>query len=391
MGIGYNAKGCCGSPAYFYNGLVDEVSLYHRALTASEIQAIYAAGSGGKCPPSAPFIVTQPTNQAVALGSAATLAVAAGGTAPLSYQWSFNGTNITGATNTTFAFVNVQLTNAGTYSVMVTNIYGSAISSNAVLTVLTQPPSITTQPTNLTVTLTSNATFSVIASGSPVLSYQWYFNGTNIIGATNTSLTLTNVRLNQAGDYTVCVTNNYGFILSSNAILVVNPLLYFIWNQIPSPRFVNTPFAVVIQAQNLTNGIVTNFTDKVVLLSTNGIPVCPSVSGNFIQGVWTGAVAVAQTATNLVLQATDNLGESGLANPISILNLPALTTMPASSTLYIFWPASPSGFVLETTTGLSPANWVPVTTPPFPIGNQNLLPIQMSGTNAFYRLRFTGQ
>jgi hypothetical protein len=59
MGIGYNAKGCCGSPAYFYNGRVDEVSLYHRALTASEIQAIYAAGSGGKCPPLPPHSLSR--------------------------------------------------------------------------------------------------------------------------------------------------------------------------------------------------------------------------------------------------------------------------------------------------------------------------------------------
>jgi hypothetical protein len=46
-------------------------------------------------------------------------------------------------------------------------------------------------------------------------------------------------------------------------------------------------------------------------------------------------------------------------------------------------------FVLETTAGLSPANRVPVTIPPFPIGNQYLLPIKMSGTNAFYHLRFS--
>jgi hypothetical protein len=374
-----------------YGGLMDELSLYNRALTAAEIQAIYAAGSGGKCPPSAPFIVTQPTNQAVALGSTATFTVVAGGTAPLSYRWRFNGTNIAGATNTTLAFVNVQPTNAGTYSVMVTNAYDSVTSSNAVLTVLTQPPSIITQPTNLTMTLTSNATFNVVAAGSPQLIYQWNFNGTNILAATNTSLTLTNVRLSQSGNYSVLVTNAYGSILSSNAALVVNPLLYFIWNQVPSPRFANTPFAVVIQAQNLTNGIVTNFTGTVVLLSTNGVPVSPAVSGNFIQGVWTGAVTVAQTATNLVLQATDNPGDSGLANPINVVSLPTLSPLSSGGTLLILWPVSPSGFVLETTAGLAPANWVPVTAPPFQIGDQYLLSIQMSGTNAFYRLRFNGQ
>jgi trimeric autotransporter adhesin len=249
-------------------------------------------------------------------------------------------------------------------------------------------PFIIAQPAGSTNRLNTTTTFSVIASGSPVLRYQWKFNGTNVDGATNSWLTFTNLHLSQSGNYAVLVTNVYGSILSSNATLVINPLLYFVWSQIPSPRFANAPFAVVIQAQNLTNGIATNFTDSVVLRSTNGVAVSPAVSGNFIQGVWTGAVTVAQTVTNLVLQASDSFGESGLANPINILSLPALTTVPSGSTLYIFWPVNPPGFVLETTARLSPADWVPVTTPPFPIGNQNLLPIQMSGTNAFYRLRF---
>ena len=66
------------------------------------------------------------------------------------------------------------------------------------------------------------ANFSVTASGALPLSYSWNFNGTNIAGATNTSLTLTNVQLNQAGNYAVLVTNVYGSVLSSNAILTVN-------------------------------------------------------------------------------------------------------------------------------------------------------------------------
>jgi hypothetical protein len=343
-----------------------------------------------------PTFTLQPSSRTNLAGTTATFTNLASGTVPLNYQWQKNdvnlndGGNVSGSATNILTLANVQDADAASYTVVVTNFVGSITSSPAAL-VLLDPPTILSQPTNLTVTLTSNATFSVIASGSPILSYQWNFNGTNISGATNLSLTLTNVLLNQGGGYTVLVTNSYGSISSSNATLVVNPLLYFVWNQIPSPRFANAPFTVVIQAQNLTNGIVTNFTETVVLLSTNGVPINPSVSGNFIQGVWTGTVTIAQTATNLVLQATDNLGDSGLANQINVISLPALTTVPSGNTLLIFWPVNPSGFVLETTTGLSPANWVPVTIQPFPIGNQNLLPVQMSGTNTFYRLRFNGQ
>jgi hypothetical protein len=73
------------------------------------------------------------------------------------------------------------------------------------------------------VTVGGAATFSVTTRALLPLSYQWRFNGTNISEATNTSLTLTNVQLNQAGNYAVLVTNLYGSMLSSNALLMVNP------------------------------------------------------------------------------------------------------------------------------------------------------------------------
>jgi len=365
------------------------VSVYKRALTSNEIAAIYNAGSAGKCPVP-PVIVTQPTNKTVLVGATATFSVSASGTQPLAYQWNFNGTNILGATNILLVLTNVQPVQAGTYIVQVSNVAGLTNSFNAILTVNTSP-SITTQPTNMVVIRGSNATFNVIAAGSTPLIYQWNFNGTNVAAATNSSLTLTNVQLNQAGNYAVSVTNLFGSILSSNATLTVNPLFHFVWNHIPSPRFANAPFAVVVQAQNTTNGLATNFTDTVVLLSTNGVPVNPAVSANFIQGVWTGAVMVAQTGTNLVLQATDSFGESGLANAINVVNLPPLAAVPSGGTLFVSWPTSPSGFILETTPTLSPASWAQVSGSPFQIGNQFVQSITLSGTNGFYRLRFTGQ
>src|SRR5262249_29426178 len=82
----------------------------------------------------------QPTNQTVYVGQSASFAVAAGGTPPLSYQWSFNGTNIPGATGESVTLSNCQFTNAGLYAVLVTNAYGSGLSTNAILTVLAAPP-----------------------------------------------------------------------------------------------------------------------------------------------------------------------------------------------------------------------------------------------------------
>ena len=123
-----------------FAGIIDEASIYNRALTTSEIAAIYLAGGGGKCPPNPPAIMSQPTNQTVALGSTATFNVSASGTPPLSYQWSLDGTNLLKATNATLTLPNVQLSQAGDYAVTVANAYGSAVSSNSVLTVLATVP-----------------------------------------------------------------------------------------------------------------------------------------------------------------------------------------------------------------------------------------------------------
>jgi hypothetical protein len=86
-----------------------------------------------------PTITVQPTNQTVALGTTVTLAVTATGTAPLSYQWQ-DGTNlVNGATNNILTIANAQLTNSGTYTVIVDNPGGSVTSSNAVLSVVLPP------------------------------------------------------------------------------------------------------------------------------------------------------------------------------------------------------------------------------------------------------------
>ena len=127
-----------------FSGGMDEVSLYSRALSINEIQGIYNAGTAGKCvisnaPPVAPIILSQPTNIMTYVGSNVTLSVTAGGDAPLLYQWRLNGDDLPGKTSRVLALPNVQLSNAGPYSVIVSNIIGWIVSSNAVLTVKPLP------------------------------------------------------------------------------------------------------------------------------------------------------------------------------------------------------------------------------------------------------------
>ena len=160
-------------------------------------------------------ITTQPASQTVIGGGNATFSVTAGGTPPLGYQWYFNGSAIDGATDASYTITGVAATNAGNYTVVITNSCGNATSSVAALTVVF-PPSIAAQPAGQMVVNGSNATFSVTAEGTPPLSYQWYFNGSAINGATDANYTITGVTTNNEGNYTVVITNACGSVTSSN-------------------------------------------------------------------------------------------------------------------------------------------------------------------------------
>ena len=180
-----------------------------------------------------PAIVTQPQSQGIATGNSVTFSVTATGAIPLSYQWLFNGTNISGATNNPFTLASAQFTNAGNYSVTITNLAGSTISSNAVLTVTNAPPSIAIQPQNQNVLAGQTATFSVTAGGTLPLNYQWLLGGTNLAGATTNPFVLANVQQTNAGNYSVVITNLAGSVTSSVAtlaILFTNPVVFAQWN-----------------------------------------------------------------------------------------------------------------------------------------------------------------
>jgi endonuclease/exonuclease/phosphatase family metal-dependent hydrolase len=169
---------------------------------------------------SAPLLTAQPQNQSVNAGATVGFSVTASGTGPLAYQWRLNGTNLSGATASSCALTNVQSKDEGSYSVIVTNVAGSAASSNATLAVYA-PPAITAQPQSQMVSSGQDALFTVTASGTAPLSYQWRFNTTNLAGATTSSYTRTNAQPGDAGSYSVVITNGAGSITSTDAVLTV--------------------------------------------------------------------------------------------------------------------------------------------------------------------------
>ena len=167
-----------------------------------------------------PAITTQPKSQTVNEGSNVTFSVVATGTAPLSYQWKKNGSNISGATSSSYTISSAKTSDAGSYTVTVSNDAGKVTSSTATLTV-TAKPTITTQPKSQTVNEGDSVTFSVTATGTG-LKYQWKKGGSNISGATSSTYKISSAKSSDAGSYTVTVSNSAGSVTSSAATLTVN-------------------------------------------------------------------------------------------------------------------------------------------------------------------------
>lgn len=168
-----------------------------------------------------PAIVTQPQSANVYAGTDAKFSVLATGSAPLAYEWRFEGTSIPGAVASTYTRSNTQPADAGSYIVVVTNASGSITSAPAILSVSTAPH-IITQPQSQTVVAGQSALFTVVATGAATLAYQWQFNNSDIAGATTSAYTRTNVQNVDQGNYSVVVTNSSGNTSSAPALLTVN-------------------------------------------------------------------------------------------------------------------------------------------------------------------------
>jgi hypothetical protein len=179
---------------------------------------------------SPPVFTSMPTNLTVLTGGDAVLSGTVSGSLPLIYQWLKNGTNlpsgsgISGTTSNVLTLTAVTTISSGQYRLKATNSFGSVTSSIATLTVVLPPTITTSSLTNSIIECgTNNLTFTITVSGTPPLSYQWSLDAAPLTGATNTSLSLSNLHL---PNHTVgvTVTNLYGNT-TTNALVTVHDTL----------------------------------------------------------------------------------------------------------------------------------------------------------------------
>jgi hypothetical protein len=172
-----------------------------------------------------PQIVVQPISQTVQEFTSVTFTVQASGNPAPSYQWYHNGAQVSGGQAATLSIASVLQANAGSYYCVASNGVGTpAQSSTGTLTVTYAPASIVTHPQNVGVNEGGTATFTVVAAGSPVLTYQWKKDGAAISGANLSTLTITNASYANEGNYSCVVDNPATQPVESNpALLVINP------------------------------------------------------------------------------------------------------------------------------------------------------------------------
>ena len=304
-----------------------------------------------------PAILTHPVNRTTGLGSNATFSVSAIGSGTLNYQWKKNGTNLVDGGNISGAHtptltVSVTATDAGTYSVVVSNANDSVESSGAQLTIA--EPVIISQPTSKNILWGESAQFSVVASGIAPISYQWKRNGTNLVdggnisGATTSTLTVANATPTNNGFYTVEVSSTGGTASSLAATLSVssNP------NVISQPVSVTNSAGSTVTFQASVAGpspmvfqwargeIYTNGSHSAVFLNNGGklsgvhtttltiTNVTAAEAGNYF-------LLVADT-TNKLSSAPFQFGTTRSAQAtLTVLTPPTLTSQPASRVVYV--------------------------------------------------------
>jgi hypothetical protein len=299
------------------------------------------------------LISSPPQNQGAALGSNVTLSVSASGAAPLSYIWQFDGTNITGATNSTLTIPNMQYSDAGSYSVLVSNLV-SEVSAQALVS-LVYLPSITNQPASQSVGVGSNVTFNCAATGDAPLTYQWQAGSVVFPATTNTFLALTNVQVTDAGSYVCVVSNNAGTVASSAAVLTVQ-----------------TPPSITTQPVSQT---VTSNTTATLCVSATGTPA--PVYQWFVHGAAIGPNGSTLSIPNFQA-ANEGTYSVILSNVLgAVTSAPALLLLDgpfrvysccASNGAFSLQTAGVAGgtYVIESSSDL--INWVPLFTNNAPNG-----------------------
>jgi hypothetical protein len=192
----------------------------YKVLVANPCGQVTSASAVLIVVPDEPSVLAHPQSQSICEGDSVTFNVEATPPEVLSYQWRKDAVDIPGAIGDSYTIASVDPSDAGSYDVVLTNSCGSITSDPAVLTV-NIGPSILQHPQSQAVCECESVTFSVVASGTETLYYQWRKDGADIPGATGSTHTIDSLEPDDEGSYDAVVTNMCGTVTSDAATLAV--------------------------------------------------------------------------------------------------------------------------------------------------------------------------
>ena len=358
------------------------VNMQHMAV----IKDFIISGTSTNTNTSPPSISGQPQNQTAVAGNNATFTVTANGAPTLFYQWRFNGTNITGATAFSYTRTNVQSVDAGPYSVVVTNTFGSITSAPAALAVLpTNSTMIAQWNFNSVVSDTNTATGILTPSiGSGLAAYVGG-TGPNASGFAGGSSTDPNTTDNSGWNtinYPAANANNKSAGVRFDVSTVGWQKINVRWDQRPSATG-----SRYVRLQYTTNG--SDYTDYPTGVSvatvgfeskTNDLSAYPGVNNNLHFGFRLVAefenTAINSANTNYVgstggyagsgtlrfdMVTVSGVGYVSNAPPTpAVLGLPQLGTNQSLS--FTVAGASGANYIVQAATNLANPNWLSLAT-----------------------------
>jgi alpha-tubulin suppressor-like RCC1 family protein/outer membrane protein assembly factor BamB len=235
-----------------------------------------------------PMITVQPASQTALQSTTVVFNVVATSPVAVTYQWFFNSTAISSAanvtaTNSTLQLGNVQAENVGDYFAVAINQFGRATSSIATLlvtnssgqSVASNAPAFSLQPVDMLANEGATVTFTSMATGTPVIVYQWYFATNLLASQTNASLVLANVQGTNARFYYAVATNLFGAATSRLASLTITNTNGFVFPPSDSgtgsgTAISNSPPIITKQPVSQTTG-----TNVIVIFSVNAVGASP--------------------------------------------------------------------------------------------------------------------
>lgn len=381
-------------------------------------QQAVGVGIGG----ARPIVASSPASQLASVGDSVTFLVTASGTPSLNYQWLKNGTNIPGANADSFTISSAQLSDAGNYSVVVNNNYGTAISSAAALTFGNQP--LTFDETGLDWNDSDNGYYVYsppvfngnvleLTDGGGGETRAVFFDDPQYIGAFTASFVYQAGGNNAADGIAFCLQNDPrdisalgggGGSLGVGSGSAILPSLELEFNLYTGN---NEKVGYLIETNGLTGanggngnyltpgnvqinsgdpiGITLNYANAQLALTMTDTVVHTSFAtnqfvGNLSQLLGTNAAYVGFTGADGGASSVQTVSN------FSFVSLPSITISSSGTGIFLLWPDGAPGYTLQQNSDLTTANWSTVAAQPLFTNGQNQLPVTKNGSNLFYRL-----